>query len=144
MTRTSTRRPLRWTFRVLGVALLLSTLAIGGYARLAGARVDSGMDVFADRTYYLAVNGGVAHCTVDGVTLDIQPIGGRELLDGRLITPSADSRLTCTGGDVTVTSGALLRAYPLAEHDLVPILLGATLIAVSLLSDRDFRLRRRR
>lgn len=56
-------------------------------------------------------------------------LGARELLDGtRIEAPAGGTRLSCVGGDVRVTSGAVLVVYRLAEYDFVPVIAGAVLI----------------
>lgn len=121
---------LRWTMRGVGTLLIGITLAIAVYARFGGEEVGDGLRVQAGRTYYLVASGAVAHCDVAGQPVDIPPLGPRELLDGARVEPRTDGNLTCRGGDVAVTSGPALLAYPIAEYDFLPVIIGAALIVI--------------
>jgi hypothetical protein len=80
--------------------------------------------------YYLVASGAIAHCAVADSRIDNAPLAARELLDGERVVPAADGRLSCQGGDVTVTSGPALLAYPAAEYDFLPVIIGAALIVI--------------
>ncbi|OLT38721.1 hypothetical protein BJF85_08555 [Saccharomonospora sp. CUA-673] len=122
-----------WAMRVVGALLILLVVGAAGYARFAGDEVeDSGLPLQSGTTYYLVVtSGGVAHCDLGGRQFDIPPRGARELLDGERVEPAVDAQLTCEGGDVMVTSGPALVAYPVAEYDFLPIIVGGALIATA-------------
>ncbi len=121
-----------WAMRLIGIALIAATLAVAGYARFAGQQVAGGIDLPQGKSY-LASSGPVAHCTMHndssaGKRVEVPVLGARELLDGtRIEAPAGGTRLSCVGGDVSVTSGAVL-VYRLAEYDFVPVIAGAVLI----------------
>lgn len=130
---------LRWVMTVVGVAVIVLTVAPAVYARLAGEHVGDGMRLPAGdtATRYLVASGQKTQCTLRAddrppQTVQLPIMGPRELFDGtRIQPPPGESTLTCSDEQIKVTSGPLLTLYPLAEYDYIPIIGGAVLVGLA-------------